>query len=522
VSAGGPLDDSGQSVGTDQAGNVYIAGNVGGTLSDIDTDAYVAKYSSDGDIQGLGVLQWSRVFSGRDALGNSFGDSANAIAVDPAGNSYVAGDFRGTLDFGNNIVLTSTGAIDGFVMKLDTSGTVQWVHQLASNGNYGPYTYDRLGTLAPKGIALDYNADKTVLGVVVTGFFNGTMDMDPANPGVHMLTSENIPAGSPGSYVVKLDAGGNYVWKAQADGASGATSFAVAVDDTHNVYTIGGYGNKTWFNDKTDDMTQPNLHSIIINGANLNSLYVRKLTGDGKNVWVQTLATQTQGFKVFGLGMAIDHSGNIYSTGEFAGGSLSFQGTTLSSPNAAVYNGFIDKIDKNGNLKWAQPIASSGDNSGTGIAIGPNGHAYVTGYITADSLLGNILLTPTSSAGNSFIAELNPAGHFLCAQKSLDLDPDGDKAAAIAVDGQGFVDITGAFSTQMQWPSLPLLTNTTANDETDIFTIKTQLTCSPCTHVQTTTVLTLTAVNHATIVNLTDDVTYGVRVQIDNDAPLVY
>src|SRR5262245_48788399 len=133
ASAGGLLPDSGQSIGTDAAGNVYVAGNVGGILSAVDTDAYVAKYSPSGD------LLWLRELSGRDSLGNSFGDSANAIAVDAAGNSYIAGDFRATLDFGNNIVLTSTGAIDGFVAKLDTAGTVLWAHQFASDGNFGPY-----------------------------------------------------------------------------------------------------------------------------------------------------------------------------------------------------------------------------------------------------------------------------------------------------------------------------------------------------------------------------------------------
>src|SRR5436190_21188281 len=61
--AGGSLQDSGQSVGTDAAGNVYVAGNVGGPQSDIDTDAYVAKYAADGN-QGQGVLLWSHQFGG--------------------------------------------------------------------------------------------------------------------------------------------------------------------------------------------------------------------------------------------------------------------------------------------------------------------------------------------------------------------------------------------------------------------------------------------------------------------------
>jgi len=40
--------DSAQEVGTDGAGNVYVAGNVAGTQSAIDTDISVAKYYANG------------------------------------------------------------------------------------------------------------------------------------------------------------------------------------------------------------------------------------------------------------------------------------------------------------------------------------------------------------------------------------------------------------------------------------------------------------------------------------------
>jgi hypothetical protein len=136
ASAGAPnfaghLVGSGQGIGTDAAGNVYVAGYVGGTITPSDTDGYVAKYSASG------VLQWQQLVQGLDPLGNSFADSADAIAVDPAGNSYVAGNFRATLHLGN-FTLTSTGPLDVFVEKFDTTGKVLWVHQFANTGNFGP------------------------------------------------------------------------------------------------------------------------------------------------------------------------------------------------------------------------------------------------------------------------------------------------------------------------------------------------------------------------------------------------
>src|SRR5262249_35135566 len=112
--------------------------------------------------------------------------------------------------------LTSTGPIDGFVLKLDPTGGVQWAHQFAKVGNFGPDVYDRLGTRAPKGIALDYSnaSGNVVASVVVTGYFFGHVDMDPvAHPGLHVLDTSGLENDNGSAYVVKLDAAGNFLWE---------------------------------------------------------------------------------------------------------------------------------------------------------------------------------------------------------------------------------------------------------------------------------------------------------------------
>jgi hypothetical protein len=209
--SGHPLG-SGLGVGTDAAGNVYTAGYVGGTLHFNDTDGYVVKRAADGK------FMWSQVVQGLDSAGNSFADSADVIAVDAAGNSYVAGNFSATLTLGN-FSITATSPFDAFVEKLDTNGNVLWLHQFARNEGAGPPTFERLGTLAPKGIAVDPAGN-----VVVTGSFLGHIDLDPvAHPGQHFL---DTPNGIGESYVVKLNASGDFVWQAQS--ASG--SFSIALD----------------------------------------------------------------------------------------------------------------------------------------------------------------------------------------------------------------------------------------------------------------------------------------------------
>jgi hypothetical protein len=463
LSAGGLLKSAGLGVGSDAAGNVYAVGYVGGTTTPSDTDGYAVKYSA------AGVPQWTQVVQGLVG-GNSFADSADAIAVDAAGNSYVAGDFRGTLTLGN-FTITSTGPLDVFVEKLDTYGTVQWLHQFANTGNYGPPTFDRLGTLAPKSIAVDHDHN-----VVVTGIFTGHLDTDPANPGQHYL---DYPNNHPGGYVVKLDASGKFLWQAEAvNPLDNINADALAVDANENVYVLGDFGNFNYFNDSTAaNGDQQSASALTLSGPNITNLYVWKLHKDGTNAWVSQITSQAYNTAIWGLGIAVNANGDIYTTGAFNGASVDFDPTAshVLDPDIVTsgnfnYNTFVDKIDANRHWVWTRQISSSADNWGRGLALDSAGNAYITGFVSGDSKLGNILLTPASSAANSYIAELSPQGKFLKAAKSTDLAPDGDKPEAIIVDPQGFVDIVGTFAANMQWPGLPALNATSAGA---MFTIKT-------------------------------------------------
>ncbi|MFO1128620.1 MAG: SBBP repeat-containing protein [Rhodospirillales bacterium] len=82
-----PPSDYGRGVAADAAGNVYLAGR-----SDISTRAktFLVKYNK------VGALQWESVI---DALGED--DGGNAVAVDKAGNAYLAGFTYGALDGSN-------------------------------------------------------------------------------------------------------------------------------------------------------------------------------------------------------------------------------------------------------------------------------------------------------------------------------------------------------------------------------------------------------------------------------------
>jgi len=218
-------------------------------------------------------------------------------------------------------------------MKVDTKGDVVWVHQFADvgNANFGPPIYQRLGTCAPKGIALDHQVAGDLGDVVVCGTFVGEMDLDPANPGHHVVSSVGWAPGKPPSeyddhpigYVVKLDPNkGNFVWEAQAvNPVDDINVFSIAVDARNEVYVLGNFGNQNWLNDATaNNSNLPNAHSLILNGPNVTELYVWKLYANGHNDRVyHQIESSPQNQNIWGLGIAVDKKGDIYITGSFEG-----------------------------------------------------------------------------------------------------------------------------------------------------------------------------------------------------------
>ncbi len=114
---GGASEDQGYAVAADAAGNVLVAGKFQGTAnfggSDLSSaggfDVFVAKFSA------AGVHQWSKRF------GAASDDDAKAVAFDPSGNALLGGSFGGSVDFGGG-ALTSVGGGDAFIAKLSPAG----------------------------------------------------------------------------------------------------------------------------------------------------------------------------------------------------------------------------------------------------------------------------------------------------------------------------------------------------------------------------------------------------------------
>src|SRR6185369_2519560 len=93
----------------------------------------------------------------RHTGGSIMPDDGLAITADPAGNTYVTGDFSSSAAFGSSSV-NSAGSRDVFVAKYSEGGDLLWVKRFGG-------AYDDFG----EGIAVDASGN-----VFVTGKFQGS------------------------------------------------------------------------------------------------------------------------------------------------------------------------------------------------------------------------------------------------------------------------------------------------------------------------------------------------------------
>ena len=105
--------------------------------------------------------------------------------------------------------------------------------------------------------------------------------------------------------------------------------------------------------------------------------FIQKLDGNGNLIWVKQIGDSNA------KSIATDGDGNVYTTG-------SFQGTSDFDPGLAIDNltpngeidGFIQKLDGNGNLIWVKQFGGVSEDLGQSITLDANDNIYTTGYFS--------------------------------------------------------------------------------------------------------------------------------------------
>lgn len=363
------------------------------------------------------TFEWAKSFGGTGT------DVGSSVCVDANGNVYTTGTFTGTVDFdpGVGVDIHTSASQDDiwndiFIQKLDANGNFVWAKTFGNSTDYD------------KGHSIQVD----VYGnVYVTGEFTGTIDFDPG-AGINTLTS----AGGNDIFVLKLDAGGNFVWaKAFAGPVYGDIGKSVTVDNSGNVYIAGTFANTVDFD--------PSVNVYDLTSAGWNDIFVEKLDANGDFVWAKSFAG-TSNNEVNSI--EIDAFGNVYTIGLFAG-TVDFNpsASTYNLTSAGSYDIFIQKFDASGNFIWAKSFGESYEDKGYSLEIDASGNLYATGYFygTVDFDPGANTYNLTSNSNNDiFVLKLDANGDFIWAKSVAGV---GEQGSYLCIDTLGNVYTTGMF-----------------------------------------------------------------------------
>jgi len=404
---GSGIETDNAGVAVDSSDNIYITGTSSGTnvfgasvTSGTTEDIFVVKLNSSG------VVQW--VYT----AGGTGRDRGRKIALDSSGNIYVAGYYQNTVDFGGGNV-TSNGSFDAFILKLNSSGTFQWVK------SYGGSTGNDLG----RDVVVDSNDNAIMLGT-----FRGTVNFDSGDGGgVVNYTSNDYDV-----FLIRLNSSGIWqsVWRTENTGSADAR--ALAIDSNNITYLTGSFSGTVKFGNNT------------YTAANSNDLFIHKI-----DTYNSTQSTYTSNIDTTqkAKGIAVDSSGNIYATGTFQN-TVNFGGGNITSSGKDIY---LLKLNSSLAFQWVKRFArdngAAGQAFGTAVAIDEDGNVYSVGQIGGNYNLGGQDVA-SGSNNDAYIVKHDSSGTFQWSKtfgggSGMDAY---DKAQDIVIDSNDFIITVGQIS----------------------------------------------------------------------------
>lgn len=329
-----------------------------------------------------------------------------------------------------------------FASFLTFSQSFEWVSQIeAASTNTG---YD---------VATDAAGN-----VYVAGQFSGYTNFNPSGDAFGMTSVGIFDA-----FAAKYNPSGNLIWAVQLGGApdEGAIARGIALDDEGNVLIVGDF---TGTADFDPGAGTANLTSFS------NDIFICKLNNSGGYVWAHQIGG---GSSAFGMDVAADSDGNVYTAGYF-------QGVTDFDPSAASFNltavngdGFLSKLDADGNFDWAFQIGSSSGDSGNAIYIDELDQIYFTGSFsnTADfDPSGDSYSLSSAGSADVFLMKITADATLTWATSFGSVDE--DYGYGIAVDPFGNVYATGVFDGTVDFDPSADVSSGSSNGLYDIYVSK--------------------------------------------------
>lgn len=378
-------------VAFDAGGNVYVMGSFAGSMtigpftfqSSVNSrDVFIAKLDPNGNVL------WARAFGGPlDETTNPSATAGRAGLALSGTNLFATFDFAGSvqIDVGGGVfqVLSSQGAQDVAIVKLDLAGNPLGATQFGGAGND-----------APRSLSVDNQGEVVVLAV---------SDAD-ITLGATTITSR----GGPDVVMAKFTQGLQPVWIQSFGSPAEDGPLGLATDPANNII-VSGYA--------AADLA---LGPTVLTNQGAFDAFIAKFSAAGQLLWARRgVSTDTN--NEVGFFVTTDAGGYIYLSGQFDSTDIRF-GTVGVANTSGTTATFIMKFDPNGSPLWAQSASAtigfgfSGGSPTTSLfGAGPRigydqlGRFYLAGRYEGAATFGSFTLTNAGS-GDLYMASL--AGDF--------------------------------------------------------------------------------------------------------------
>lgn len=395
---GGAADDASRAVAVDNQGNVLITGlfraavDFGGgpIVSEGLSDIFLLKLDTDG------------AFVSASGFGSTGDDVGIGLGVDGSGNTYLAGSFSGSVDFGGE-GLVSSGANDIFLASFTADGTHRWSKRFGTTRSEVVYDLavasNGATTLVGSFVGtIDFGGGPFTSGGSCSSAFVARFD----NSGAHEWSVERFGAcadtianyqaravamGSSGACFVAMnrfvcfadcerygaieefDASGNSMG---AFSWCGSTTYDVAIDADGYIYATGTCGDPDEFS----------LYWIFVKYSPMRNV-----------LWTRIYEPEQQGLSLRSVSTNID--GSVLVTGSFEGTQDFGDGPMTSAGGRDI---FAVRIPSAGAPPRSQRIGGTGTDSSGASAGATAGTFFLAGEFAGTTDVGG---QPLTSAGGT-------------------------------------------------------------------------------------------------------------------------
>jgi uncharacterized protein (TIGR03437 family) len=371
------------------------------------------------------------VFSYGSFLGGASADGAFSLALDSAGNIYVAG-ITGSAAFapsGSTPVRSFSGMSDAFVAKLNPQGTALIYFTYLGGSDQD----------AAMAVSVDSQGNAYVTGGTNSKDFPVTSQAFQTRfggTGGSSLPPFTSPSGD--AFVAKLNPTGTLVWSSYLGGTEKDQGYGIAVDSSGAAVVAGATSSSDF--PATTGALQTTRHGS-------SDSFIARVSPDGARLLYSTYLGGSR--ENYGFALGLDPSGSAYIAGITSSDDFPVTPGAFQTRLTGRLAGFVAKLNGAGTgLVYATYLGGDNVTYAYGLAVDNSGSAYVTGATSATNFpitAGAYRWRAKSigQGGDIFVTRLAPSGNTL-AFSSVIGGNGPDFGRAIALDAAGDAYITGS------------------------------------------------------------------------------